>query len=91
MAHKRIKLGECITDRTVAEDDPDFMIGAAQARTEGEARPATCNPSTPDIARLIEAAEKVCVRRPNTVIRIAAHTNLTQYEDSDKAVKEGRS
>ena len=45
----------------------------------------------PDIARLIEAAEKVCVRRPNMVLRIAAHTNLAQFENSAKAVKEGRS
>ena len=44
----------------------------------------------PDVARLIEAAEKMCVRRPNTVLRIAAHTNLTQFEYSAKAVKEGR-
>lgn len=50
----------------------------------------TTHYSAPDIARLIEAVEKVCVRRPNTVLRIAAHTNLTQSEDSDKAVKEGR-
>ena len=50
----------------------------------------TTHYSAPDIARLIEAAEKVCVRRPNTVIRIAAHTNLTQFENSDKAVKGGR-
>jgi integrase len=51
----------------------------------------TTHYSAPDIARLIEAAESVCVRRPNTVLRIAAHTNLTQCEDSDKAVKEDRS
>ena len=51
----------------------------------------TTHYSAPDIAGLIEASEKVCVRRPNTVIRIAAHTNLTQFENSDKAVKEGRS
>jgi integrase len=51
----------------------------------------TTHYSAPDVARLIEAAEKVCVRRPNTVLRIAAHTNLTQFENSAKAVKEGRS
>ncbi len=51
----------------------------------------TTHYSAPDIARLIEAAEKVCVRRPNTVLRIAAPTNLTQFENSAKAVKEGRS
>jgi len=50
----------------------------------------TTHYSAPDLARLIEAAEKVCVRRPNTVLRIAAHTNLTQFEKSGAAVKEGR-
>jgi len=50
----------------------------------------TTHYSAPDIARLLEAAESVCVRRPNTVLRIAAHTNLTQFENSAKAVKEGR-
>jgi integrase len=50
----------------------------------------TTHYSAPDVARLIEAAETVCVRRPNTVLRIAPHTNLTQCEVSDKAVKEGR-
>ena len=38
----------------------------------------TTHYSAPDIARLIEAAEKVCARRPNTVLRIAPHANLTQ-------------
>jgi integrase len=50
----------------------------------------TTHYSAPDIAKLIESAESICVRRPNTVLRIAAHTNLTQSENSDKAVKEGR-
>lgn len=49
----------------------------------------TTHYSAPGIARLFEAAESVCVRRPNTVLRIAAHTNLTQCEDSASAVKEG--
>jgi len=30
------------------------------------------------IARLVEAAEKVCERRANTVLRVAAHTILTR-------------
>ena len=30
--------------------------------------------SAPDIAKLIEAAESICVRRPNMVLRIAAYT-----------------
>ena len=51
----------------------------------------TTHYSAPDIARLLEATESVCVRRPNTVLRIAAHTNLAQFEISDKEVKEGRS
>lgn len=34
----------------------------------------TTHYSAPDIAILLEAAESVCVRRPNTVLRIAAHT-----------------
>ena len=38
----------------------------------------TTHYSAPDIARLLEAAEKVCERRPNTVLRVAAHTILTQ-------------
>ncbi len=38
----------------------------------------TTHYSAPDIARLIEAAEKVCERRPNTVLRVAAHTFLAQ-------------
>jgi integrase len=51
----------------------------------------TTHYSAPDLARLIEAAETVCTRRPNTVLRIAAHTNLTQFEKSDRTAKEGRS
>lgn len=46
----------------------------------------TTHYSAPGIARLIEAAEKVCVRRPNTVLRIAGHTNLTQSRQVTKAV-----
>jgi integrase len=38
----------------------------------------TTHYSAPDVARLIEAAEKVCERRANTVLRVAAHTFLTQ-------------
>ena len=38
----------------------------------------TTHYSAPDIARLIEAAEKVFERRPNTVLRVAAHTIRTQ-------------
>lgn len=38
----------------------------------------TTHYSAPDISRLIEAAESVCKRRPNTVLRVS-HTNLTQF------------
>ena len=51
----------------------------------------TTHYSAPDIARLLEAAESVCTRRPNTVLRIAAHTNLAQSRQTTKAVQEGRS
>ena len=36
-------------------------------------------------------AESVCTRRPNTVLRIAAHTNLTQSRQNAKAAQGGRS
>jgi hypothetical protein len=32
------------------------------------------------------AAERVCTRRPNTALRIAPHTNLTQWQDSARTV-----
>jgi hypothetical protein len=51
----------------------------------------TTHYSAPDIARLIEAAERVCTRRPNTVLRVARPTNLPQFENQTKAVQEGRS
>ncbi len=51
----------------------------------------TTHYSAPDISRLIEAAEKVCERRPNTVLRIASHTILTQSGSTRKAGLEGRS
>lgn len=38
----------------------------------------TTHYSAPDIARLIDATEKVCIRQPNTVLRIVPHANLTQ-------------
>ncbi len=50
----------------------------------------TTHYSAPDIARLIEAAEKVCERRPNTVLRVATHTNLTQSANRRKPALEGR-
>lgn len=51
----------------------------------------TTHYSAPDISRLIEAAEKVCERRPNTVLRVASHTILTQSGKTRKAGLEGRS
>jgi hypothetical protein len=38
----------------------------------------TTHYSAPDVARLIEAAEKVCERRANIVLHVAAHTILTR-------------
>ena len=38
----------------------------------------TTHYSAPDITRLVEAAEKVCEKRPNTVLRVSRHTILTQ-------------
>ena len=38
----------------------------------------TTHYSALDIARLIAAAEKVCERRANTVLRVAVHTILTR-------------
>lgn len=48
----------------------------------------TTHYSAPDIARLIEAAEKVCARRPNTVLRVAAHTILTQSRTQQDSGRE---
>ena len=49
----------------------------------------TTHYSATDISRLIEAAESVCKRRPDTVLRIS-HTNLTQLASPTKTVEEGR-
>jgi integrase len=51
----------------------------------------TTHYSAPDVARLVEAAERVCVRRPNTVLRVAAPTIVPQWQDSATTAKEGRS
>ena len=67
----------------VSYEDRQDLLGHKSGRI-------TTHYSAPDIARLIEAAEKVCTRRPNTVLRIAAHTNLTRFKNSGKAVKESR-
>lgn len=49
----------------------------------------TTHYSAPDLSRLIAAAESVCKRRPNTVLRVS-HTNLTQLAAGAKTVREGR-
>jgi hypothetical protein len=49
----------------------------------------TTHYSAADISRLIEAAETVRKRRPNTVLRIS-HTDLTQSGSPAKTVPEGR-
>ena len=68
----------------VSDEDRQDLLGHKSDRI-------TTHYSTPDVARLIEAVEKVCERRPNTVLRIAARTNLAQFENSGEAVKEGHS
>jgi len=51
----------------------------------------TTHYSAPGISRLLEAAETVCKRRPNTVLRVATHTNLTQSGSTRKTALESRS
>ena len=66
----------------VSYEDRQDLLGHKSERI-------TTHYSAPDVARLIEAAEKVCVRRPNTVLRISRHTNLTRLgtqEDSGRDV-----
>ena len=55
----------------VSYEDRQDLLGHKSERI-------TTHYSAPDITRLIEAAEKVCERRANTVLRVAAHTILTQ-------------
>jgi integrase len=55
----------------VSYEDRQDLLGHKSERI-------TTHYSAPDIARLIEAAETVCERRANTVLRVAAHTILTQ-------------
>jgi len=80
----RHSFGHRLRAAGVSYEDRQDLLGHKSDRI-------TTHYSAPDIARLVEAAESVCTRRPNTVLRIAAHTNLTQFEKTDKAVKEGRS
>jgi integrase len=55
----------------VSYEDRQDLLGHKSGRI-------TTHYSAPDVSRLIEAAEKVCVRRPNTVLRVSRHTILTQ-------------
>ena len=41
------------------------------------------------LTRLIEAAETVCTRRPNTILRVADHTKLAQSQSHGLAIQEG--
>jgi hypothetical protein len=52
----------------VSYEDRQDLLGHKSERI-------TTHYSAPDITRLL-AAVRVCTRRPNTVLRIAAHTNL---------------
>lgn len=45
----------------------------------------TTHYSAPDIARLLEAAERVCQPALKTVFRIESHANVTQTESVPKA------
>jgi len=45
----------------------------------------TTHYSAPDIARLLEAAERVCQPALKTVLRIESHGNVTQTESVPKA------
>jgi len=69
--HNRHTFGHRLRAAGVSYEDRQDLLGHKSERI-------TTHYSAPDIARLIEAAEKVCERRPNTVLRVAAHTILTQ-------------
>mgnify|MGYP001813482783 CR=1 FL=1 len=55
----------------VSYEDRQDLLGHKSGRI-------TTHYSAPDVSRLIEAAENVCVRRPNTVLRVSRHTILTR-------------
>jgi integrase len=79
----RHTLGHRLRAAGVSFEDRQDLLGHKSDRM-------TTHYSAPDIARLLEAAEKVCERRPNTVLRIAAPTNLPQFGNPTKTVQEGR-
>jgi integrase len=62
----------------VRADLPGFRVHDLRHTFGHKSERITTHYSAPDIARLIEAAEKVCERRANTVLRVAAHTILTR-------------
>ncbi len=66
----RHSFGHRLRAAGVSFEDRQDLLGHKSERI-------TTHYSAPDVARLIEAAEKVCERRPNTVLRVAAHTFLT--------------
>ena len=66
----------------VSYEDRQDLLGHKSERI-------TTHYSAPDVARLIEAAEKVCIRRPNTVLRVAGHTILTQSGTQKDSVRDG--
>ena len=67
----RHTFGHRLRSAGVGFEDRQDLLGHKSERI-------TTHYSAPDIARLIEAAEKVCERRENTVLRVAAHTILTR-------------
>ena len=67
----RHTFGHRLRAAAVSYEDRQDLLGHKSDRI-------TTHYSAPDIARLIEAAEKVCTRRPNTVLRVSRHTILTQ-------------
>jgi len=79
----RHTLGHRLRAAGVTFEDRQDLLGHKSDRM-------TTHYSAPDTARLLDAAEKVCERRPNTVLRIAAPTNLPQFGNPTKTVQEGR-
>ena len=67
----RLTFGHRLRAAGVGFEDRQDLLGHKSERI-------TTHYSAPDNARLIEAAEKVCERRANTVLRVAAHTILTR-------------
>jgi hypothetical protein len=75
----RHTFGHRIRAAAVSFEDRQDLLGHKSERM-------TTHYAARDVSRLIEAAEKVCKRRPNTVLRIS-HTNLTQSASPAKTVR----